>query len=38
VVEQALQDANAYDFVSALPYRWDTSVGRTPRKYDVHRG
>jgi ATP-binding cassette subfamily B protein len=26
-VEQALRDANAYDFVSALPYGWDTTVG-----------
>ncbi len=26
-VEQALRDANAYDFVTALPYGWDTTVG-----------
>jgi ATP-binding cassette subfamily B protein len=26
-VGQALRDANAYDFVTALPYGWDTTVG-----------
>jgi ATP-binding cassette subfamily B protein len=27
VVEAALRDANAYEFVAAMPYGWDTSIG-----------